>query len=63
MRYRADITVGSLKVPESRIIADMLLRGIGEHAWREDIVKQNVLQARNPATAIRIARLGTSTQP
>ena len=30
MRYRADITAGSLKVPESRIIADMLLRGIGE---------------------------------
>ena len=57
MRYRADITAGSLKVAESRIIADMLLRGIGEQAWREAIIKQNILQARNPATAIRIARL------
>jgi hypothetical protein len=57
MRYKADITAGSLKIPDSRIIADMLLRGIREKAWREAIIKQNVLQARNPATAIRIARL------
>jgi len=57
MRYKADITAGSLKIAESRIIADMLLRGIGEQAWRGALIKQNVLQARNPATAIRIARL------
>lgn len=57
MRYSADITAGSLKIAESRIIADMLLRGIREQAWREAIIKQNILQARNPATAIRIARL------
>lgn len=57
MRYRADITAGSLKVAESRIIADMLLRGIDEEAWREAIVKRNILQVRNIATAIRIARL------
>lgn len=57
MRYRADITAGSLKIAESRIIADMLLREVGEEPWREAIIKQNVLQARNPATAIRITRL------
>lgn len=57
MRYRADITAGSLKVAESRIIADMLLRGIDEEAWREAIVQRNILQVRNIATAIRIARL------
>ena len=28
MRYRADITAGSLKVKESRVIADLLLRGV-----------------------------------
>ena len=27
LRYRADITVGSLKVAESRVIADLLLKG------------------------------------
>ena len=57
MRYKADITAGSLKIPESRIIADVLLRKVGEEAWRAAIIKQNFLQARNPATAVRIGRL------
>ena len=26
MRYKADITAGALKLPESRLIADLLLR-------------------------------------
>src|SRR5438552_3472045 len=57
MRYRADITAGALKVPESRIIADLLLRQVDAEGWNQAIVKDNVLQARNPATAIRLARL------
>ena len=57
MRYSANLTAGSLKLPESRIIADLLLRGIDEGQWKDAIIKQNVLQARNPATAIRLARL------
>ena len=35
MRYKADITAGALKVPESRIIADLLLQGIDEEGWRD----------------------------
>lgn len=57
MRYRADITAGSLKVPESRVVADLLLRGANEEEWKDAVVRQNVLQARTPATAIRLARL------
>ena len=57
MRYRADITAGALKVSESRVIADLLLRGVDHEGWTHAILKQNVLQARNPATAIRLARL------
>ena len=57
MRYRADITAGSLKVPESRIIADLLLRGLGQGEWNEAILNKNVLQARSPETAKRFARL------
>ncbi|MBI3301484.1 MAG: DUF1819 family protein [Deltaproteobacteria bacterium] len=57
MRYSADITAGALKVPESRIIADLLLRGIDKEGWKNAIIKQNVLQARNPATATRLSRL------
>ncbi len=57
VRYRADITAGSLKVAESRIIADLLLRGVDQPQWRAALLIQNVLQARHPATAIRLARL------
>jgi hypothetical protein len=57
VRYRADITAGALKVPESRFIADLLLRGVDQQHWRQAIVTENVLQARNPETARRLARL------
>jgi len=57
MRYRADITAGSLKVPESRLIADLLIRGIDGQEWDAAILDQNVLQARTAETARRLARL------
>ncbi len=56
-RYHADLTAGSLKIQESRIIADLLLRRVDEAGWKNAIMRENVLQARNPATAIRLARL------
>lgn len=57
MKYRADITAGSLKVAESRIIADLLLREVDQQHWKHALLTENVLQARNPATTIRLARL------
>ena len=57
MRYRADITAGSLKVHESRIIANLLLRRADASAWKSALYAENVLQTRNPATARRLARL------
>ena len=57
MRYRADITAGALKVPESRIIADLLLRGLNEAGWQDAIYGQNVLQTRSPKTAARLTLL------
>ncbi len=56
-RYGAEITAGSLKVPESRIVADLLLMGVSDSSWHKAIVEDNVLQARSPRTAIRVARL------
>ena len=35
LRYRADITAGSLKLPESRLIADLLLRQVDAEGWKE----------------------------
>ena len=57
IRYRADISAGALKVPETRVIADVLLRGVDELGWKRALLNENVLQSRNPATAIRLARL------
>lgn len=57
MRYSADITAGALKLPESRHIADLLLRQVDAEGWADAIFKQNVLQARSPATARRLAKL------
>ena len=57
MRYKADITAGALKLPESRLIADLLLRQVDAEGWKDAIVTKNVLQARNPATAQRLTRL------
>lgn len=56
-RYRADITAGSLKVPESRLIADLLLRGVDEATWRTALVDENILQTRSTKTASRLCLL------
>jgi hypothetical protein len=57
MRYSADITAGSLKLPESRIIAGLLLREVSRDEWRSAIEEENVLQASSIATSRRLARL------
>jgi hypothetical protein len=57
MRYRADITAGALKVPESRVIADLLLRNVDEQGWKRAIYDENVLQTRSLKTAKRLRLL------
>jgi hypothetical protein len=57
MRYKADITAGALKLPESRVIADLLLREFDAEDWRDAVVTKNTLHARNPATARRLTKL------
>ena len=57
MYYKADITAGSLKVAESRIVAGLLLRKVNADEWEKAVIEDNVLQTRSEATAIRIGRL------
>jgi len=57
LRYAATITAGALKPAESRVVADLLLRGVTGAAWRAAIEQDNVLQAKSIATAKRLARL------
>ena len=47
MRYRADITAGSLKISESRVVADLLIRGVDGQEWHAAVFERNVLQARS----------------
>ncbi|GAB2185300.1 hypothetical protein LAB1_26090 [Roseibium sp. LAB1] len=56
-KYKADIAGGSLKLQESRIVADLLLKGVSAEEWRNAIEEQNVLQKRSPGTAMRQASL------
>jgi hypothetical protein len=57
LRYKADLTAGSLKLRESRVISDLLLRQTDPAGWRQAIVERNVLQARSPASAKRLTTL------
>lgn len=57
LAYKADIAGGSLKVYESRIIADLLLRRLPAPEWRRAIEVENVLQKTSIGTAKRQASL------
>ncbi len=56
-RYRANFTNGSLMIPESRIIAGVLLDRPDEAAWHESVVDRNVLQKRTVNSASTLANL------
>ncbi len=43
VRYKAEITAGALKLPESRLITDLLLRQVDAAGWQEAILTKNVL--------------------
>jgi bacteriophage exclusion system BrxA-like protein len=57
LKYSATITAGSLKVTESRLIADLLLHQIDPIALQKALIDTNVLQAATPLSAIRIGGL------
>ena len=54
--YNAEISAGSLMLPESRRIARLLLTGPSAEQWDEALKGENLLQ-KKPATARRQARL------
>lgn len=55
--YNAEISAGSLMIPESRRIAKLLLMHPTKEQWFEALKLDNVLQKKSPATARRQARL------
>lgn len=57
MPYHADLSAGSLMLPESRVIARLLSTRPTQADWEQALRVDNVLQKRAPSTAIRQARL------
>lgn len=55
--YNAEISAGSLMLPESRRIAALLLTHPSKEQWFDALKLDNVLQKKSPATARRQARL------
>lgn len=56
-RYNAEISAGSLMLPESRRIAKLLLEHPTKEQWFDALKLDNILQKNSPATARRQARL------
>ena len=57
MIYTATISSTPLRLRESRIVADLLLQGLNEAAWKDAVVEQNVLQVASPIGVIRSANI------
>ncbi len=55
--YSAQLSAGSLLIPESRTLASLLLRDASEEGWLYAVKTENILQKPSPVTALRMARL------
>jgi hypothetical protein len=56
-KYKANLSNQSLLVPESRIVASILMDGLTPARWHDAIAVQNLLQKRSPSTAKRLSSL------
>lgn len=57
IKYTATITSATLRLRESRIIADLLIRQVSDAAWRKAVIENNVLQMSSVESIKRISRL------
>ena len=55
LHYKANITAGALLVPESRKIADLMLKNISQEEWKHEIEENNILQRLSISSSKRIA--------
>lgn len=53
--YKANITAGALLVPESRKIADLMLRKVSQKEWKYEIEEKNILQKLSLSSSKRVA--------
>ena len=57
MIYTATITSASLRLRESRVIADLLLQELTNSDWKDAILEQNLLQMNSVESRKRVSRL------
>ena len=57
MTYTTTITSASLRLRESRLIADLLLQHVGHSEWTQAVVEKNVLQMGSVESVRRITGL------
>jgi hypothetical protein len=55
--YTATITCASIRLRESRQIAELLLRGVNGEEWKEEILERNVLQMDSVESRARISSM------
>src|SRR3972149_2058009 len=66
VHYIANITAGALLVPESRKIADLMIREVSVEEWKDAVENKNILQKLSVSSSKRVAsfiraRLGLMT--
>lgn len=54
-RYIANVTAGALLVPESKKIADLMLKEVSKEEWKKKIEEENILQRLSLSSSKRIA--------
>ena len=57
MIYTATISSTSLRLRESRIVADLLLQAVSDDDWKEAVIDQNILQMGSPVTTTRSSNI------
>jgi hypothetical protein len=57
MIYTATISSTPLRLRETRVVADLLLQGVGNEAWTEAIVENNALQVGSRIGVIRSSNI------
>ncbi|MCG2712037.1 MAG: DUF1819 family protein [Elusimicrobia bacterium] len=55
LHYKANITAGALLIPESRKIADLMLRQVSVEEWKKAIEEENILQKLSVSSSRRVA--------
>jgi len=55
VHYKANITAGALLIPESRKIADLMLKNVSAVEWKNAIEEENILQKLSVSSSKRVA--------